>query len=84
MTPQEMKAKMLELSKPLDEFMREHKVASFSLDNAPEGGKATFEVRCFQVPLPPDIRCSLSVYGSIYLVDEPLSVLLDKRREETE
>ena len=69
MQPEEIKRRLLALTVPLDEFMRTHGIASFSLPNADDDTN-TLDISAFRHPLPPRIKMSLGRFGCIYMVDE--------------
>jgi hypothetical protein len=70
LTPEQMKAEILRLAKPLDDFTREHGITSFSLDNGDKKDCGTFDISLYRHPVPPRIKCALKEYGCIYVEDK--------------
>lgn len=74
LTPEQMKARLLELARPIHAFIQEHNLAGFCLDDGPSEhdpkARETFTIDFDVYPLPPRIKFVLKRYGSI-IVEDP-------------
>lgn len=66
-----LKHGLQQAAQPLFDFVRRHKIAGVLIPS--HGDEQDHELQVDVNPLPPRIKCVLREYGSIYVIDEPVS-----------